>query len=1316
MNRSRFFLWAALVALSINQLAASAVADTALFDRQNLVAWCIVPFDSAKRSPEQRAAMLAKLGITQLAYDWRDEHIPQFDEEVEAMRRHGVRITAWWIAPPDLNETNRKILDVVRRHQLKLQFWALVGDPDLNLPQVEKVRRAADALRPLAAEAKQLGCQVGLYNHGGWFGEPENQLEVLQAIGLDNVGLVYNLHHGHAHLNRFPAMLAKIKPHLLAINLNGMTPRGDEQGNKILPIGAGELDLQLLKTIRDSGYQGPLGILNHTDLDAEARLTDNLAGLDWLVKQLCGEAAGPRPKMPTYDPPATAPAADDHSAAERAQIEQLLAAARQEGDLARGAAVFASQQFACVSCHRVGKHGGAIGPELTKLAATTAPDQIVESLLWPKRQVKPEFVATAIATTSGTLHQGYIVRESAAEVVLRDATTAEELKFAAGDIDQRQSIGTLMPDGLSTAMTSQQRRDVVRFLLELGRGDAHQLDQMVGLAHQPASFVCDFGPLEPDQWRYERHHVNRDRLYDFYAKEADYFRNLPFAVAILPAYPGIDGGRYGHWGNQDEQFWRDDRWNQMNCGPVRCGIFRHGELVVPRAVCVQLNAPAGLAVCFNPQTMRYEFGWQDGFVNYSAVRHGFVDGLAIAGKPLTLSDTAPPAGKLRYRGYYRHANQVLFAYDVDGRRYLDAPTCVDGQFKSIVAPADEHPDADLTRGGPAQWPQVLETSGRLATEQGAYVIDTIEPPTKNPWNALFFFGGHDFLADGSAMLCTMHGDVWHVTGLDADLQRVRWKRFAAGLHHLQGLVVAGDAVYVLGRDQITRLHDLNGDDEADYYECVSQAYETSPAGHDFICGLERDPSGDFYTVSGNQGLLRVSANGERAQVLATGFRNPDGFGLLPDGGITVPCSEGEWTATSMICLVPPSVPDGAIPHYGYRGPINGQPPQLPLVYLPRGLDNSSGGQIFVNSDRFGPLSRQLIHFSYGAGTSFLVLRDEVAGQPQGAVVPLPGDFASGPHRGRVHPLDGQLYVSCMGGWGTYTASDGSFERVRYTGQPAQLPLGFHVYQNGVRVTFAQPIDSTLASDIKSHFAQAWNYRYSSAYGSAEYVPSHPGAVGHDRLEITSAHALPDGRSLFLEMPELQPVNQLHLRMRVSGAAPQELYATVHRLDEPFTDYKGYAPRDKIVAAHPLLADLEMLARPPEPNPWHAAIEGARELRVEAGKNLTFVTRSLTVRPGEPIKLVFANPDVVPHNWVLIRPGSLARVGDLVNRLVADPEAARRHYVPQSDDVLAYTDIVPPTQEFVIYFRAPQQPGQYPFLCSFPGHWMVMNGLLSVAAE
>jgi hypothetical protein len=91
-----------------------------------------------------------------------------------------------------------------------------------------------------------------------------------------------------------------MKPHLLALNLNGSTKGGDKAGKKILPLGAGELDVKLLTAIRDGGYTGPIGILGHTQDDAAERLADNLDGLKWLLPQLEAKAAGPKPKYRTW--------------------------------------------------------------------------------------------------------------------------------------------------------------------------------------------------------------------------------------------------------------------------------------------------------------------------------------------------------------------------------------------------------------------------------------------------------------------------------------------------------------------------------------------------------------------------------------------------------------------------------------------------------------------------------------------------------------------------------------------------------------------------------------------------------------------------------------------------------------------------------------------------------------------------------------------------------------------------------------------------------------------------------------------------------
>jgi azurin len=329
-------------------------------------------------------------------------------------------------------------------------------------------------------------------------------------------------------------------------------------------------------------------------------------------------------------------------------------------------------------------------------------------------------------------------------------------------------------------------------------------------------------------------------------------------------------------------------------------------------------------------------------------------------------------------------------------------------------------------------------------------------------------------------------------------------------------------------------------------------------------------------------------------------------------------------------------------------------------------------------------------------------------------VPLPGEFRSGVHRGRFSPTDGQLYVSGMQGWGTYAIEDGCFQRVRYTGESAQLPTGIHVHENGVLVRFAEPLDPAVASDAANHFVQSWNYRYGPAYGSPEFSSRHRSMRGHDVMKIDSAYVLEDGRTLFLELPDVQPVNQLYLRLQSNAGVFQDVFATVNALDEPFSAFPGHRPLAKTIEPHPIHADLAMATRS-VPNPHRSKIAGARNVTVKTAGNLSFATRTLRVRAGEPIALTLSNPDVVPHNWALLRPGTLEAVGTLADRLISDPDAALRHYIPETDDVLAYIDVVSPREKSTIWFEAPAQPGRYPYLCTFPGHWKAMNGELIVEA-
>lgn len=259
-----------------------------IFAKGNLAAWCIVPFDASRRGPAERAAMLQKLGLTKLAYDWRDEHVPTFEDEILALQKHGIEFFAYWCPLGD-SPANRSMFKLIAQYQLHPQIWT-IAPANAADSQEQQVELNARAVLPLVQEAQRLGCHVALYNHGGWAGEPENMIAMVQWLrkhaDTDAVGIVYNFHHGHEHLTQFPAAFQKMLPYLTCVNLNGMTVGGE----KILPLGQGQEDQRLLRMIRDSGYRGPVGILDHRpEIDSEQALEQNLSGLKQLLPAI-GEA------------------------------------------------------------------------------------------------------------------------------------------------------------------------------------------------------------------------------------------------------------------------------------------------------------------------------------------------------------------------------------------------------------------------------------------------------------------------------------------------------------------------------------------------------------------------------------------------------------------------------------------------------------------------------------------------------------------------------------------------------------------------------------------------------------------------------------------------------------------------------------------------------------------------------------------------------------------------------------------------------------------------------------------------------------------
>lgn len=288
---------ALLISLALVAGAQHTLPKGGVFAKDNLLAWCVVPFDAKQRGPAERAAMLERLGIRMFVYDWRAKDIPTFDEELDELNKHGIRLQGFWLASglhPETDENVAAALGFLKRRQVKTQIWYYVSNAKemQGMTQEQKVDVVAASVGYVAREARKFGGSVAIYNHGGWTGEPENQIAVIRKLGMDNVGIVYNFHHGREHMDRFAELFAKMKPYLMAVNLNGMK----QDAPLILPLGEGDRELGMLRVLREGGYKGPVGILNHrAELDAEVGLRQNIEGLRKLVEKL-----GDRDALRTY--------------------------------------------------------------------------------------------------------------------------------------------------------------------------------------------------------------------------------------------------------------------------------------------------------------------------------------------------------------------------------------------------------------------------------------------------------------------------------------------------------------------------------------------------------------------------------------------------------------------------------------------------------------------------------------------------------------------------------------------------------------------------------------------------------------------------------------------------------------------------------------------------------------------------------------------------------------------------------------------------------------------------------------------------------
>jgi len=486
---------------------------------------------------------------------------------------------------------------------------------------------------------------------------------------------------------------------------------------------------------------------------------------------------------------------------------------------------------------------------------------------------------------------------------------------------------------------------------------------------------------------------------------------------------------------------------------------------------------------------------------------------------------------------------------------LDSPAALAKFNPSEWLDVIPDPDLDLkpmTHGGPPRWPQKLETEAEIGSDAGPFAADVLTAPEANPWLAQTRFTGLDFFPDGRLAVCSWDGDVWSVE-TQPDSRKLIWRRIASGLYQPLGLKIVAGKIHVICRDQLAVLHDLNGDGEIDFYECLNNDHQVTEHFHEFAMGLQTDAAGNFYyaksgrhalpaVVPHHGTLLRVSRDGSRTEILATGFRAANGVCLNPDGSFVVTDQEGFWNPKNRInwvTLAPSGKPKFYGNMLGYTDVTDTSDSAMepPLCWITNTFDRSPAELLWVNSNRWGPLNGSLLNLSYGNGKVFLVPHERVRDVMQGGMIELPlPPFPTGVMRGRFHPADGQLYLCGMFAWAGSATHPGGLYRLRATGRPIHLPVNLHATQSGITLTFTEPLNPTTV-DARNVQIKTWSLQRTANYGSKHY--------DEKALEILSATLSLNRKTVHLEVQDIRPTWGMEIQFEFGAENGTPVFGAVH---------------------------------------------------------------------------------------------------------------------------------------------------------------------------
>ena len=602
------------------------------------------------------------------------------------------------------------------------------------------------------------------------------------------------------------------------------------------------------------------------------------------------------------------------------------------------------------------------------------------------------------------------------------------------------------------------------------------------------------------------------------------------------------------------------------------------------------------------------------------------------------------------------------------------------------------------------------------------------------------------------LVTTRRGEIWWVDGAYAAGENVKPKftLFASGLHEPLGILAAPSpkkGYYVAQRQELTRLEDTDGDGRADVFETVAKL-PISGSYHEYNFGPVLAPNGNLrLTLNVAFGgatqapapwrgwMVEITPDGQMMPI-AAGLRSPCGFVVTSKGEWFFSENQGEWvgsgrlthvapgdfaghpaglawsrTPGSTVKLRPDDIKDFGEPMHEVAKKVPGVKP--PAVWLPHTVLGISNAGVIEDrtSGKFGPFAGQLFVADQGQSKISRVVLEEVGGVWQGAAIAFREGFECGIIR-IAHGDGGVLFAGeTARGWGAVGAKQQGLERLEWTGKMPFEIKEVRAQEDGFTLTFTSPVDRATAENPASYSVGGFTYLYHRAYGSAPVnrlaCPVRKAVVAADGLSVRlalacvregyiheiKAHGLraAGGTEALLHPVAFYTLNRIPTTGRITPLDPKEAELCVAPVP---TVALGNTKK------HPVRA----------PSDWPGD-EGDKQIILGTQPGLKFDQTLITVKAGARVRLVFKNTDDMLHNFVLCAPGRGQAVGEAAMALGVD--GAAKHYVPDSDDVIVHTAIMAPETSDTLFFNAPAKPGDYDFVCTFPGHSQLMKGILRV---